>query len=1012
MPIQVRTPDGGVAEFPDGMSDEAIAAVLAREFGGAPDGPPQGPVAPDVGYGPGVRPPDASTGRGVDIWVGGDQAAPSTPGAPPVGPGAGSPQQGPEQGAPPPPGGLPMQSPPQSPSDPDRLDLQRLIQAGVGAIVPGYAAVRDLQDGGARAFSTGVPVLGGWADEFSGAMNAALAPGVEPVLHALPQRLQHAIGYDPRYDLATPGATFGDRYRTAVAWDRQLNESARAAHPGAYGAGMAAGTLGGLVLGAGALSGALPETAGLIPRMAVAGAEGAGLGAAQGAGDANENSRAMGALQGGAVGGAFGAAIPAAVTGLGALWRSSGGKAIDALRGLAIPVERPQIDAEALARGLTADAGAIDVPAMAERVPRDLAEVLLQRNATPTQPVASSAVDDAYARIARALERQGQTPQEAVSRVQALGPQGMLADSGEAARDLLRNAANRPGKAGSIAKEALDLRQQGLREGGQFVTRPSSSRILDDAANKMGLGDGTFHQELTALDDAMREAAKPFYDLVREYGPVSSPKLEALAQRPSVKEAMKRAYRIAREDGKDPEALGLVDVENMDQWASSAPDNAAAVQAAQKVRGPANAPTQGKSLAKFIADGGGVRDPGGEFAAMDAQLWNKGKAFQRRLIGEGGAAEDWAQRAWEQGYFPDLTEAPTEQQLREAIRAELAGKPRYARAPEEGAAQRYAAREAADEMVYRGGPNNAPSPEDYVGRPEPTSEPAYQMQPTLEAWDYVKQGLDDYLESFRSDITGRIKLDTETSRIKNTVQELRNELIRLSGGKDGVYKHALDAYAGPASAKTALLAGRNALKLDGEVIEQRFGDMTSPQQQMYRLGAYQALKDRLGNADVTYDAARTAGLLKPNQLERFREIFPTKRAFSDFVQTLENERTMFATRQAALGNSSTAKQLAHMADEDESSFVEGALQAGVNAKTGNVMGLVQALGRLGSPAKLREPTADALAQVLTDMSPDRFPVVVDRLTAAQKRQAVLDALRRSTATAGAPGAASAAERSN
>ncbi len=34
MAIDIRAPDGSIARFPDGMSDEAITAVMRKEFGG------------------------------------------------------------------------------------------------------------------------------------------------------------------------------------------------------------------------------------------------------------------------------------------------------------------------------------------------------------------------------------------------------------------------------------------------------------------------------------------------------------------------------------------------------------------------------------------------------------------------------------------------------------------------------------------------------------------------------------------------------------------------------------------------------------------------------------------------------------------------------------------------------------------------------------------------------------------------------------------------------------------
>jgi hypothetical protein len=50
MPIQVKTPDGNIAQFPDGMSDDAITAILAKEYPpAAPQAAPRWDVLGDIG---------------------------------------------------------------------------------------------------------------------------------------------------------------------------------------------------------------------------------------------------------------------------------------------------------------------------------------------------------------------------------------------------------------------------------------------------------------------------------------------------------------------------------------------------------------------------------------------------------------------------------------------------------------------------------------------------------------------------------------------------------------------------------------------------------------------------------------------------------------------------------------------------------------------------------------------------------------------------------------------------
>ena len=102
------------------------------------------------------------------------------------------------------------------------------------------------------------------------------------------------------------------------------------------------------------------------------------------------------------------------------------------------------------------------------------------------------------------------------------------------------------------------------------------------------------------------------------------------------------------------------------------------------------------SLVEAIAKRGGMTDPGGDLLSMGADRWHKGKSGRRKLlrasqdgaavlpgmggqsVGIGYTPDDVAMFAWEQGYFPDLTERPTVDDLLQAIDRELRGDPIYA----------------------------------------------------------------------------------------------------------------------------------------------------------------------------------------------------------------------------------------------------------------------------------------------------------------------------------------------
>jgi len=103
----------------------------------------------------------------------------------------------------------------------------------------------------------------------------------------------------------------------------------------------------------------------------------------------------------------------------------------------------------------------------------------------------------------------------------------------------------------------------------------------------------------------------------------------------------------------------------------------------EELRNPNLRKTQGEmfgpSLLEFLAKRGGVRDPGGDLAAMDAGLWHQGKPGMRKLLNDAGESmDDAALAAWEAGYFPDLGERPDINSLLDAMGEELRGTPRHA----------------------------------------------------------------------------------------------------------------------------------------------------------------------------------------------------------------------------------------------------------------------------------------------------------------------------------------------
>jgi hypothetical protein len=154
--------------------------------------------------------------------------------------------------------------------------------------------------------------------------------------------------------------------------------------------------------------------------------------------------------------------------------------------------------------------------------------------------------------------------------------------------------------------------------------------------------------------------------------------------------AVTRASRMGRElTGQEYDALQVRQV---------LPENIAAIQKADQLdvaidvmkRQKDASQSLGPSLMDFIARGGGIVDTGGDLRAMGADAWHRGKPGRRKLvkdqgelIDEGGlggneySADAWAARAWEAGYFPEMAERPSANDLLDAVAEGVAGRDRH-----------------------------------------------------------------------------------------------------------------------------------------------------------------------------------------------------------------------------------------------------------------------------------------------------------------------------------------------
>jgi|GEM_PF-4016155 len=115
---------------------------------------------------------------------------------------------------------------------------------------------------------------------------------------------------------------------------------------------------------------------------------------------------------------------------------------------------------------------------------------------------------------------------------------------------------------------------------------------------------------------------------------------------------------------------------------------------------------RGPSLMQWL-ERQGLRNEGGELSAIDADVWHRAKPFRQKMIRpEGRSLDDAAVAAQEAGFLPqrfgDADTRARPQDLLDAMREELSGRPRYAREDIDGAELRQHADEIEETMHAAG----------------------------------------------------------------------------------------------------------------------------------------------------------------------------------------------------------------------------------------------------------------------------------------------------------------------
>lgn len=153
--------------------------------------------------------------------------------------------------------------------------------------------------------------------------------------------------------------------------------------------------------------------------------------------------------------------------------------------------------------------------------------------------LAATPASDAVRIIREAATNAGLKAEDIVKRYQRLGPDGLLLDTDENFRSLMRALSDRFGPAKREARDLLEERQLG-----------QVNRLVDHIEDASGLSADDYVDSMKQLAQKRAATAKPFYDSAfAEAHP--SDEMLALAERPGMKTALARAKRLAADEG-DP----------------------------------------------------------------------------------------------------------------------------------------------------------------------------------------------------------------------------------------------------------------------------------------------------------------------------------------------------------------------------------------------------------------------------------------------------------------------------
>lgn len=588
---------------------------------------------------------------------------------------------------------------------------------------------------------------------------------------------------------------------------------------------------------------------------------------------------------------------------------------------------------------------------------------------------------------------------------------------GENVAGLYDVIAQSPGPGRQIMRTAIDAHRTA-----------TSAAIRQDIGDALG-GQGDYFAAQKALSDARAAAGGP---KLREafdtpigtdtFDKTFAPIMARLPQG-----AAEKAANLARMAGRNPDELGLT---MMDDFAGNSARNGAA--APEKVslrdlksvqRGSKVGFGQGPSLLSFLAKSGGLQDQGGELSAMDAGQWHRGGPFRSKLIQPDGLTlEDAAQRAHDAGYFPNHfagggvgeTHAVPTDDLLGAIRSEIAGKPSFAREPDPKALARLGRLDNLSGRLRNanadiGGLDKASAGQALAdhdadlyrleahldGDPMPMSGnvQASAVTPTLETLHFIKRGIDQTLEPYRNQVSGRLDLSSPEASAANKV---RGDLGRAMRKVSKPYDEAMQQWGDDSDHINALKMGRDVFSskfdMQSENLRSLHGEMSDESKAQFQKGVGEAIIAEVRRKGDISAVRRLLGDHADEFRDRVSLAFNDDPvAFGRFIESMGVHADNAARDASYIGNSRTFGRDAARKDLEGDGGALGEVVGGIgDVLTGNLprltaRGARAAYKSLGArhTSALTDPNANAM-MARAGNNPDDLTAMLNMLQARRR----------------------------